>query len=302
MHTEEKIVNIEENIPSNEGEKLTIKETEATYINKEQKNVKVEDKIEDSIHKAQKSDKIEESKNNNINLIKKEIKEIKKEENNNQQLTNNVNNCQQSIKEENKKRNSIQERIKNLENINKNKKEEQPKKIENNDKKHEEKTQKEEKKNEKPLSFAEKLKLMEGKGRMMVGPPAPRRHSAFENKINFNPALVLKKEEKNDNKDKSKKEEEKPISFPNKINMMKQMFENKGGPRMFGAPRPSAQLMGMTKFGNINEKKEENLGVIEEKADVLSKGFDPVNELENKMKNIVVQKNKKKKARPNFEG
>ena len=133
----------------------------------------------------------------------------------------------------------------------------------------------------------------------MPGAPRERRHSAFENKMKFNPELVLKNEEKN--KEKSK-EENKPASFKDKLNNMKNMFENKGM-RMIGAPRPSAQLMGMPKFENLGKNNNaQNLEIIEEKSDKMVSGYNPVDDLEKKLEKVVIKKDKKKMKKPTFEG
>ena len=73
---------------------------------------------------------------------------------------------------------------------------------------------------------------------------------------------------------------------------MKKMFENKGM-IMMGAPRPS------DKSKNNNDQ---NLGIMEEKTDKLAIGYNPVDDLEKKLEKVVIQKNKKKKKKPTFEG
>ena len=199
-------------------------------------------------------------------------------------------NEQQAKKYEIKKTNSIQDRIKNLQNnMAQNKKEE----IKKEDKKPSDPS--------KPLSMAERIKMMSGNIRMPA--PAPegpqKRHSsALENKLNFKPSPMPKNEDKN----KNDKKENKPAVFgDNKFSQMKKMLENRG-PRIMGGPRPSAQIMGMPRLGNLAENNnKQNMEIIEEKSDKLSSGYNPVDDLEKKLEKVVVKKDKKKKKKPTFE-
>ena len=84
------------------------------------------------------------------------------------------------------------------------------------------------------------------------------------------------------------KQESKPMNFgegkPNKFKDFKAMLEKKGG--MFGAPRPSAQMMGMPHgfAGMMNKKDQNNQGPI----------FEENKDLVQKLDVIKVQKKKKK--------
>ena len=156
------------------------------------------------------------------------------------------------------------------------------------------------------MSMAERIKMMSSGPRMpMPGRPNDpfKRHSAVENNIKFNPEAVLKKEEKpNQDKTKVRKEEDKSASFKDNFNNMKKMLENKGM-RMIGAPRPSAQIMGMPRFDNFRQNNNtQNLEIIEEKSDKMASGYNPVDDLEKKLENVVIKKDKKKKKKPTFEG
>ena len=83
---------------------------------------------------------------------------------------------------------------------------------------------------------------------------------------------------------------------------MKKMLENKGM-RMIGAPRPSAQIMGMPRFDNFRQNNNtQNLEIIEEKSDKMASGYNPVDDLQKKLENVVIKKDKKKKKKPTFEG
>ena len=88
------------------------------------------------------------------------------------------------------------------------------------------------------------------------------------------------------------KKENKPISLGgNKFKEMQAMLAQRGVG--FGAPRPSAQMMGMPHgFGNMNINKNDNKSnpSVEERED-----------LDKKLDKIVVQKNKKKKKKPNLD-
>ena len=81
---------------------------------------------------------------------------------------------------------------------------------------------------------------------------------------------------------------------------MKQMLERRG----VGGPRPSAQLMGVPQFGNMGQNNNaQNSGIIQEKTDKENPAYNPVNDLEKKLDNIVVvKKDKKKKKKVTFEG
>ena len=87
----------------------------------------------------------------------------------------------------------------------------------------------------------------------------------------------------------------KPLS---KFEQMKRMMENRG---VRPGPRPSAQFNPNFKFGNLGVNNN-NKGIIEEKSDKEKTGYDPAKDLEKKLDNIVVQKDKKKKKKPNFQG
>ena len=79
--------------------------------------------------------------------------------------------------------------------------------------------------------------------------------------------------------------------FQNKMKNMQAMFIQKGG---FGAPRPSAQIMGMPHgFSNLmgNNINNKGNGISVEKHE----------DLEKKLDKIVVQKNKKKKKKISFQ-
>ena len=96
-------------------------------------------------------------------------------------------------------------------------------------------------------------------------------------------------------KNEPKKQESKPLNFggakPNKFKDFKAMLEKKGG--MFGAPRPSAQMMGMPHgFAGMMINKNDKGGqgpTLEENKDLVKK-----------LDAIKVQK-KKKKAKINFD-
>ena len=135
------------------------------------------------------------------------------------------------------------------------------------------------------MSMQERIKLMQGGIKLN---PAPK------------PAAPQKKLSKeaiaNKFQNNAPKNDQKPMpmggGFKDKMKNMQEMFAKKGG---FGAPRPSAQLMGMP-HGLANmmiNNNDNNMGgqkpVVEERED-----------LEKKLDNIVVQKSKKKKSRVIF--
>ena len=256
----------EETNPFKEEEIKQIKVDDSNQVKTEESNPKKEE--EES--KPQENEGLKQIKIEVQNTIKTEdtkpstIDEPKKEDN----------------KIEQPKKTSIADKIKNLENAEK-------QKIED----------KKEEKPAKPMTMAERIKMME-KGRMNILPrPEPeiqkRRHSAFENKIKFNPAALGLNNEENNKKPEKKTSND----FANKLNNMKKMFEGKG-PRIMGGPRPSAQFTGMPKFdvpgsNNNNQKLE----IIEEKPDNLKVGYNPVDELEKNLDKIVVKKDKKKKKK-----
>ena len=153
------------------------------------------------------------------------------------------------------------------------------------------------------MSIQERIKLMQGGGQAKINPPKPapapqaqKRMSAAENLFKFNQGL------NNDNK-----KEEKKVSNNNKVNDNKKnafkdklnMFANRG---MMGAgrPRQSAQLNNVPNFGNLMKNKDS--GIIQDNPDILKPGFQPSDELEKKLDVIVVQKDKKKKKKVNFQG
>ena len=122
----------------------------------------------------------------------------------------------------------------------------------------------------------------------------------MENKINaFKPPLIKNDEKNNNNNNNTNKKNEKvPNSFKDKLNM----FANRG-PMKFGGPRPSVQLASMPNFDNLikNNNNKQNLDIIKENVDKEKEGYNPANELEKKLDNIVVKKDKKKKKKINFE-
>ena len=96
-------------------------------------------------------------------------------------------------------------------------------------------------------------------------------------------------------KNEPKKQESKPLNFggakPNKFKDFKAMLEKKGG--MFGAPRPSAQMMGMPHgFAGMMINKNDKGGQ--------GPTFEENKDLVKKLDAIKVQK-KKKKAKINFD-
>ena len=115
---------------------------------------------------------------------------------------------------------------------------------------------------ERRLSFQDKLKLMQGNLKLN-NPQQPRGSQMPGGK-----------------------------GFSDKMKNMAAMFEKRGG---FGAPRPSAQIMGMPHgfsplmINNNNNRMGQQAPIVEENED-----------LEKKLENIVVQKNKKKKKRIDF--
>ena len=138
---------------------------------------------------------------------------------------------------------------------------------------------KNEPKAERKLSFQEKIKLMQGGVKLnQPQPAAPKKR--------FNKEELSHKFQKNEPKNVQK-----PMQvgsgFNEKMKNMQAMFAQKGG---FGAPRPSAQIMGMPhELANLMiNNNDNNQGQSHE-------------DLEKKLENIVVQKNKKKKKKISFE-
>ena len=135
------------------------------------------------------------------------------------------------------------------------------------------------------MSMQERIKLMQGGIKLN---PAPK------------PAAPQKKLSKeaiaNKFQNNAPKNDQKPMpmggGFKDKMKNMQEMFAKKGG---FGAPRPSAQLMGMPHglanmmINNNDNNKGGQKPVVEERED-----------LEKKLNNIAVQKFKKKKSRVVF--
>ena len=234
-----------------------------------------------------------EPKKENVAPIQNQNKEIKTEKKEVPKIQNNI---------QNKINNFLQPKIEE-------KKIQPPKKeiVKNNEKPvKKEEIKKEEPKPSEPiigkkLSMADRIKMMEGQGKVNNNPkpaPAPqKRFSAIENKFSFNQE---KKEEKN-NKPTTKKNESKPSGPVNKFSDMKKMLEMRG---IGGGSRPSAQLMGVPNLGNMgqNNNTNQNAGIVKEKVDKENPGYNPVNDLEKKLDNIVVQKDKKKKKKINFQG
>ena len=69
-----------------------------------------------------------------------------------------------------------------------------------------------------------------------------------------------------------------------------------------GGPRPSAQIMGMPRLGNLADNNNiQKIEIIEEKTDKLNSGYNPFDDLEKKLERVVVKKDKKKKKKPTFE-
>ena len=171
-----------------------------------------------------------------------------------------------------KKVNSIQDRIKQFQNAPQQPKPEEKKKV------------------NPPNAMAERFKKMqeENKINSKKSEPLPKRFSANINPVNFNPQAV-KIDDKN-NKNENKKEDNKVES---KFKQMQKMLNQRGG-RMIGAPRPSAQIMGMPNLGQQE--------IMKENVDKQRPGFNPVDELEKNLDNIVVKKDKKTKTKPNFQG
>ena len=162
----------------------------------------------------------------------------------------------------------------------------------------------------KPLSIAEKAKMMGG--------PAKKDNNANSNKFNMNNNInnnnknnninITNKNNNinnninrnvnnniNNNINNNNNANTKPLS---KFEQMKRMMENRG---VRPGPRPSAQFNPNFKFGNLGVNNN-NKGIIEEKSDKEKTGYDPAKDLEKKLDNIVVQKDKKKKKKPNFQG
>ena len=134
------------------------------------------------------------------------------------------------------------------------------------------------------MSMQERIKLMQGGIKLN---PAPQ------------PAAPQKKLSKeaiaNKFQNNAPKKEQMPMpmggGFKDKMKNMQEMFAKKGG---FGAPRPSAQMMGMphglaNMMANNNDNNMGGKPVVEERVD-----------LEKKLDNIAVQKFKKKKSRVIF--
>ena len=155
--------------------------------------------------------------------------------------------------------------------------------------------------------MAERIKMMSGGG--IANPnnaqrpaPAPKKRlSAIDgNQILFNPLKKIEEGNKDNKDNKAKIDNNKPAGSGNKFNQMKMMLEKRGGPRM--GPRPSAQFIGMPKFGNLGQNNnDKGLDIIEEKSDKLKEGYNPVDDLEKKLENVVIKKDKKKKKKPIFE-
>ena len=210
-----------------------------------------------------------ELKNNIINKIKKEVPkklEVIKEE-----PKKEVPKKLEVIKEEPKKEVPKKSEIKK----------EEPKKVE--PKKDEKKP---EPSGERKLSFAERVKLMQqGVQKNPLPAPAPlpkKRFSAYQKYV---PSLHTQ----------PKKEENQKLNnngVSNKINNMKEMLMKRGGG--FGAPRNSAQIMGMP-FGMPMPMKNKGSSNIVEKPKIEER-----EELDKKLEKIGIQKNKKKKKRPDF--
>ena len=134
---------------------------------------------------------------------------------------------------------------------------------------------------ERKLSFQDKIKLAQGG--FKVNPP--QQQPAIKKRFSI-------EETSNKPQNNAAKKENKPISLGgNKFKEMQAMLAQRGVG--FGAPRPSAQMMGMPHgFGNMNINKNDNKSnpSVEERED-----------LDKKLDKIVVQKNKKKKKKPNLD-
>lgn len=216
------------------------------------------------------------SNQNNLTSPKPEnIQEINQNINlNNKELKNNIINKikkEEVIKEEPKKEVPKKSEIKK----------EEPKKVE--PKKDEKKP---EPSGERKLSFAERVKLMQqGVQKNPLPAPAPlpkKRFSAYQKYV---PSLHTQ----------PKKEENQKLNnngVSNKINNMKEMLMKRGGG--FGAPRNSAQIMGMP-FGMPMPMKNKGTNNIVEEPKIEER-----EELDKKLEKIGIQKNKKKKKRPDF--
>jgi len=135
------------------------------------------------------------------------------------------------------------------------------------------------------MSMQERIKLMQGGIKLN---PAPQ-PAAPQKK--FSKEAIANKFQNN-----APKKEQMPMpmggGFKDKMKNMQEMFAKKGGG--FGAPRPSAQMMGMphglaNMMANNNDNNMGGKPVVEERVD-----------LEKKLDNIAVQKFKKKKSRVIF--
>jgi hypothetical protein len=171
----------------------------------------------------------------------------------------------------------------------------------------------------KPLSIAEKAKMMMGgqakptnNNNQNMNNNINNKNNNINNKINanMNKNINMNNNINNNNKNVNNNANKntnnnannninptnkKPLS---KFEQMRLMMENKG---IGGKPRPSAQINpGGFNFGKGGE--DGNKGIINDQSDKMKAGYNPVNDLEKKLDNIVVQKDKKKKKKPNFQG
>ena len=131
-----------------------------------------------------------------------------------------------------------------------------------------------------------------GKKNPPPGPvPAPRKR--FSEYKKYNPSFPNKEHKKEDIKKENPNQVRKNSGIADNMKNMKAMLEKRGGVGGFGAPRHSAQIMGMP-FGMPMPNKGTNKNVDEkpkiEEREPLDKTLDK----------IAVQKNKKKMKRPDF--